>query len=162
MTAEAKAIYEALLEHSPLDTIQMRREARMSANSAKSRFERGLVELQVGLKVLPIGVARTGAWNYAFTYELLQRWFPGLSEQARSITRSEARQVVVSRYIGNAVYADRKMLAKVFHVLRWTKRELERTVTALLENGTVREIEVKGMKGLQLVSAAPLCSLSRP
>ena len=50
----------------------------------------------------------------------------------------------------------------MFHVLRWTKQELERTVTALLENGTVREMDVKGMKGLQLVSAATLCSLSHP
>ncbi len=46
MTAEAKAIYEALLEHGPLDTIRLRRDARMSAESAKSRFERALVELQ--------------------------------------------------------------------------------------------------------------------
>ena len=43
MTAEAKTIYEALLKHGPLDTIRLRREARMSAESAKSRFERGLV-----------------------------------------------------------------------------------------------------------------------
>jgi hypothetical protein len=68
MTAEAKAIYEALLEHGPLDTVRLRREARMAAESAKSRFDRALVDLQVGLKVLPIGVARTGAWEYAFTY----------------------------------------------------------------------------------------------
>jgi hypothetical protein len=51
MAAEAKAIYEALLEHGPLDTIRLRREARMSAESAKSRFEQALVELEVGLKV---------------------------------------------------------------------------------------------------------------
>ena len=63
LTAEAKAIYEAILENGPLDTVRLRREARMSAESAKSRFDRALVELQVGLKVLPIGVARTGAWN---------------------------------------------------------------------------------------------------
>ena len=57
MTADAKAIYEVLLEHGPLNTIRLRREARMSAESAKSRFGRALVELQVRLKVLPIGVA---------------------------------------------------------------------------------------------------------
>lgn len=53
MTAEAKVIYEALLEHGPLDTIRLRREAHMSAESAKSHFGRALMELQVGLKVLP-------------------------------------------------------------------------------------------------------------
>ena len=141
LTAEAKAIYEALLEHGPLDTIQLRREARLSAESAKSRFDRGLVELQVGLKVVPVGVAETGAWNYAFVYELFQRWLPEVPEQARAIKRGEARRVLVQRYLDNVVATDRKMVAKVFHVLRWTKRELERTIEVLVERGSIREIE---------------------
>jgi hypothetical protein len=44
MTAEAKAICEAILEHGPLDTVRLRCEARMSAESAKSRFDRALVQ----------------------------------------------------------------------------------------------------------------------
>jgi hypothetical protein len=156
MTAEAKRIYEALLEHGPLDTVRLRREARMSAESAKSRFERALVELQVGLKVLPIGVAEAGAWRYAFTYELFQRWFPEVPEQARAIKRSEARRVLVSRYLNNVVAADRKMIAKVFHVLKWTPTELDRTIAALLQEGTVREMQVKGLKHPRLVSTRAL------
>ena len=42
LTAEAKDIYEALLEQGPLDTIRLRRESRMSAESAKARFNRAL------------------------------------------------------------------------------------------------------------------------
>jgi hypothetical protein len=131
----------------PLDTVRLRREAHMSAESAKSRFDRALVELQVGLKVLPIGVARTGAWNYAFTYELFQRWFPKVPEQARGIKRSEARWVLVQRYLDNVVATDRKMITKVFHVLKWTSRELDRTIEALLGEDVVREIEVEGLDG---------------
>jgi hypothetical protein len=160
MTAEAKAIYEAILENGPLDTVRLRREARMSAESAKSRFDRALVELQVGLKVLPIGVAHTGAWNYAFTYELFQRWFPEVPEQARAIKRSEARRVLVLRYIDNVVVADRKMIAKVFHVLKWTSRELERTIAALLAEGAIQEVRVKDVNQPQLVPTAFLdCTL---
>jgi hypothetical protein len=95
ITVEARAIYEAILENGPLDTVRLRREARMSAESAKSRFDRALVELQVGLKVLPVGIAEAGAWNYAFVYEILQRHFPELPERARSIGRGEARRVLV-------------------------------------------------------------------
>jgi hypothetical protein len=40
MSAEAKGLYEALLEHGPLDTVRLRREARMAAESAKTRFEK--------------------------------------------------------------------------------------------------------------------------
>jgi hypothetical protein len=156
MTAEAKAIYEALLEHGPLDTVRLRREARMSAESAKYRFDRALVELQVGLKVLPVGVARTGAWNYAFLYELFQRWFPEIPQQARAIKRGEARRALVSRYLDNVAAAERKMIAKVFHVLKWTKRELDHTIAAMLEEGAVREMKVEGLKGTQLVSTRGL------
>ncbi len=152
MTAEAKAIYEALLEHGPLDTIRLRREAHMSAQSAKSRFDRTLVELQVGLKVLPVGVAETGAWRYAFVYEIVQKHLPNLPEQARHITRSQARRMLVLRYLDNVVAADRRMVGKVFHVLKWTPTELERTISALLQEGAVREVQVKGLDQTQLIS----------
>jgi hypothetical protein len=123
----------------------------MSAESAKSRFNRALVELQVGLKVLPIGVACTGAWNYAFTYELFQRWFPEVPEQARATKRSGARWVLVLRYLDNVVATDRTMIAKVFHVLKWTSGGLDRTIAVLLEEGAIQEMQVKGAKQLQLV-----------
>jgi hypothetical protein len=110
-----------------------------------------LVELQVGLKVLPIGVAEAGAWRYAFVYEIVQRHFTDLPAQARPIGRGEARRALVSRYLDNVVAADRKMVAKVFHILRWTPRALHRTIAVLLGEGAVQEVQVKGVKQLQLV-----------
>lgn len=153
MTAEAKQIYEALLEHGPLDTVRLRREARMSAESSKARFERGLVELQVGLKVLPVGVAEAGAWRYAFVYEIVQRHFPELPEQARPIKRSEARRTLVLRYLDNVVATDRKMVEKVFYVLKWTSSELDRTLAALQEEGTIRTATLKGLDHPQILSS---------
>ena len=50
LAAEAKAIYEAILENGPLEIVRLRREARMSTESAKSRFDRALVELQVRIR----------------------------------------------------------------------------------------------------------------
>jgi hypothetical protein len=135
MTMEAKQIYEALLQHGPLDTVRLRREARMAAETAKTRFDRALVELQVGLKVLPIGVAEAGAWNYAFTYEIVQRYYPELPQQARGIQRSEARRALV---------------------LGWTPREVERTIASLLGDGAVREAQIKGADLPLLLSAAVL------
>jgi hypothetical protein len=152
MTAEAKAIYEAILQNGPLDTVRLRREARMSAESAKSRFDRGLVELQVGLKVLPVGVAEAGAWRYAFVYEIVQRHYPDLPAQARPVGRAAARRVLVQRYLDNVVATDRAMVAKGFHILRWTPSELNRTVGTLLEEGAIQEVKVKGVTKPQLVS----------
>jgi hypothetical protein len=50
--------------------------------------------------------------------------------------------VVVQRYLGNVVATDRKMIAKVFHVFHWTKRELDRTIATLIEEDTVREMGI--------------------
>jgi len=151
LTAEAKRVYEALLEHGPLDTIRLRRESRMSAESAKSRFERALVELQVGLKVLPIGVAEAGAWRYAFVYDIVQRHFVDLPEQARTIGRADARQTLVRRYMENVVAADEKMIGKVFHVLKWTRSELARTIATLCQEGVIQKVQVVGIKTPQLL-----------
>jgi hypothetical protein len=156
MTAEAKWIYEALLENGKLDTIKLREKARLSADSAKARFDRALTELQVGLKVVPVGIARTGAWNYAFYYELFQRWFPEIPERARHIKRSEARRTLVLRYLDNVVAADRKMIEKVFHVHKWTSRELDRTLATLLEDGAIRETQAGKKKDPQFLSTSNL------
>jgi hypothetical protein len=156
MTAEAKRIYEALLDRGPLDTVRLRRESRMSAESAKSRFDRALVELQVGLKVLPVGVAEAGAWRYAFVYEIVQRHFPELPEQARHISRSRARRTLALRYLESVVAADRAMMGKMFHVLKWTPAELERTVAGLLREDLIQEVQVEGLKRPQFVSTRAL------
>jgi hypothetical protein len=140
MTAEAKRVYEALLEHGPLDTVRLRREAHLAAEAAKSRFERALVELQVGLKLLPIGVAEAGAWRYAFVYDLVQRHYPELPVAAREISRGQARRTLIGRYLENVRISDRRMIERVFHVLRWTKRELDATLDVLVSQGAVCEV----------------------
>jgi hypothetical protein len=162
LTSEAKQIYEALLEHGPLHTIRLRKEARMSADSAKSRFERALAELQVGLKVLPIGIAQAGAWRYAFIYEIVQRHFPNLPQQAQRIKRSEARQNLVLTYINNVVGAERNMIRRAFHILDWTPIELDYTLEALVEQGAIHRVKVKELASTLLVSAAAVSQRSQP
>ncbi|MBN1486825.1 MAG: winged helix DNA-binding domain-containing protein [Anaerolineae bacterium] len=153
LSTEAKSIYEALLEHGPLDTVRLRKESRMSADSAKSRFDRALVELQVGLKVLPIGVAESGAWRYSFVYEIFQRHYPGIPEQARNIGRTAAQQKLVQKYLDNVIGTDRRMVSKVFHALKWTPKELKQAIATLLERGSVQEIVVEGIQETVLVSS---------
>ncbi|MBN1642863.1 MAG: hypothetical protein JXA09_16625 [Anaerolineae bacterium] len=152
MTAEARQIYEALLEHGALDTVRLRREAHLAAEGAKARFERALVELQVGFKVLPIGVAEAGAWRYAFVYEIVPRHLPDLVRQARDIPRRAARAALVSRYIAAVVAADRAMVRRMFHVLDWTPSEWARTLADVCQEGLVQEAHVQGEGGVQLVS----------
>jgi hypothetical protein len=160
LTSEAKNIYEALLKHGPLHTIQLRKEAHMSADSAKSRFDRALTELQIGLKVLPIGVAEAGAWRYAFVYEIVQRHFPDLPQKARQLKQSKARRNLVLRYVDNVVATDRPTIERVFHILDWIPSALDRTIETLIDQGLVRRRQVQGSAQPLLLSAAALDAAS--
>jgi hypothetical protein len=70
-------------------------------------------------------------------YELFQRWFPEVPKRARPIRRGEARRALVQRHLDNVVAADRAMIAKVFHALKWTPKELDRTIAALIEQEVI-------------------------
>jgi len=156
ITAEAKDIYEALLENGPLDTVRLRKEARMSADSAKARFERALLDLQVGLKVIPVGVAEVGAWHYAFIYEILPRHFPDLPECAHSLSRFHSQQTLIQKYVDNVVCSDQAMIGKVFHVLKWSNQELAAAIEALLQSGALQEVQVEGAKSSMLATQQTL------
>lgn len=85
LTFEAKTVYETLLDEGPLDSISLRKLSRLSSRESESRFNRALEMLQADFKILPVGVAQAGAWKYAFIYDLVQRFYPDLPEQARPI-----------------------------------------------------------------------------
>ena len=95
LTAEAKAIYETLLAKGALDSLALRREAHLLGKESNTRFERGLLDLQRTLRILPVGVAQAGRWNYAFIYELLDRWLPGAIIEVRhaGLIRSRPRRI---------------------------------------------------------------------
>lgn len=135
LSAEAKAVLEALLDEGPLDTIRLRQAARLTNPQAKSRFDRALVELQGGLKVLPVGVAEAGAWNYAFVYDLVDRWYPDLEASARRLTTRQARALILARHVSNLIAASP---TEVGRGLGWTPGEVERTADHLVEAGSLR------------------------
>ncbi len=151
LSAEAKSVFEALLTQGPLDAVRLRSEARLASSSAKSRFDRALAELQAGLKVLPVGVAEAGAWKYAFVYELVERWFPDLPNQARDLATSEARWRIVRQLLANLMAADRGSLLRS---LGWKPAELERALGPRLSSGEV--VELEGAAGRPWLALKPL------
>ncbi len=150
LSAEAKTIYEALLKNGALDAIRLRRESRMSAEASKPRFEKALTELQVGLKVLPIGIAPVGAWRYAFIYEILPRWLPNLADRARPISRTDARLAILNQYIHNVIAAPLISVARLFG---WKLDDAKQATGALADQGRVElDVKVAGIRELQLIA----------
>ncbi len=143
MTQEAKAIFETLLEKGPLDTLALRREARMTGKESNTRFERALVELQTGLKILPMGVAEAGAWRYAFIYELVDRYFPDLAGRARPIGRSEARAHLTGLYLDGVGVAGEAEVAKLFG---WKSAEVTKALMDLKRRRRARQVTVGGQE----------------
>jgi len=144
MTHEARLIYETLLEHGPLHTVELRRKTGMTANESKARFERGLLALQVDMKALPVGVAEAGAWRYSFIYDIPMRHYPSLPEQARQIGTRQAWELLTSQHIDNAVVASTRQIGQLFHVFEPTARELERALESLVAAGRVEAARIEG------------------
>ena len=134
MTQEAKAVYEALLQEGPLDTIALRRAAHLTSRESDSRFNRALVYLQEDFKILPVGISQAGGWRYAFIYDLVPRHVPDLIEQARNIQESEARKKLILVYLASVGAARIADLSKLF---RWHSTQLLNTIDALVETGRV-------------------------
>lgn len=132
---EAKLVYEALLRHGAMDTVELRRKSGLARRESKYRFDRSLAELQSDMKILPIGVAEAGAWNYAFIYDLVPRHLPNLPEEARSISEDEARDELVKRYFRSVGAAPMSQVGKV---LGWRKADLKAAIDAAVERGLLR------------------------
>ena len=132
LTQEAKIIYEALLDEGPLDTVALRRATHLTSRESDYRFNRGLVELQVDFKVLPVGVAQAGAWNYAFVYDIVPRHFPELPDQAHYIQETEARRKLVETYFNSVGAAEFRDVVKLFG---WRPVQAERAVNELVKAG---------------------------
>lgn len=145
LSNDAKNIYEALLRHGPLHAIELKRKTNLYGDEVKTKFDKALSELQVGLKVLPTGVAEAGAWRYAFIYDIVSRWLPEQTKAAQSISRSDARANILSRHLRNVVMADTKTLARIFG---WKAVDVDAALKKLAERGEVSlDQQVKDVKG---------------
>ncbi len=149
LTAESKAVYEALLTNGPMDTLMLRKFSHMTSQSSSSRFQRALDQLQMEFKILPVGVSEAGAWNYAFMYDVLPRHFEWIEEKAGIITEPEARAFLLKRYLISMGADD---LSRIRSMFRWDDKTLQRTIHRVMEENSIKisSIELDGKPALTL------------
>jgi len=150
---ENKRIYEAVLSEGPIDSVTLRRKAGLAGQENKYRFDRAVVELQTDMKILPIGIAEAGAWNYAFIYDIVPRHFTDLSDQARQITESQARLKLTELYFRSVGAASMREFGKVFG---WRKTRLKKAVEQAEQAGMVRSGLAGGNSGEDLIGLSEL------
>lgn len=132
LTLAAKQIYEALLKEGPLNTVELRKVARLTSRQSDTEFNRALEVLQADFKLLPVGVAKAGAWNYSFIYDIVAHHFPDLPEKARDIGEAEAREKLIALYFHSVGAAQLKDAVKLFG---WGPEITQRAVKRLMDNG---------------------------
>lgn len=143
LTQAAKQVYEALLREGPLHTIDLRNAAKLT-NARESEFNRALETLQSDFKILPVGVAKAGAWKYAFIYEIVSRHYPDLPEKARFINEAEARRRLLELYFESLGAAQVRDVLKLFG---WHKDLTARSIASLVERDILVETEHPSEKG---------------
>jgi hypothetical protein len=141
LSQEAKGIIEVLLAQGPTHTVGLRRETRMTTKDRNTRFERALTELQVGLKILPVGVAEVGAWRYSFIYELLDRHYAEVPAAARPIGRGAARGHLIDLYLRSVGAAKEAQIVSLF---RWKPAEVQAALAGLAQGGCALPMEKVG------------------
>lgn len=135
LTQAAKQIYEAILTEGALNTIDLRRVAKLG-NAKESEFNRALESLQADFKILPVGIAEAGAWRYSFIYEIVTRHYPELPGQARAIGEAEARRKLAELYIQSVGAAQLRDVTKLFG---WSNQIAGRALAHLVEDGVLAE-----------------------
>ena len=134
LSSEEKLVYEALLDNGMMDTLSLRKAANLSSTENSSRFNRALLLLQRDLRILPVGIAESGAWHYAFIFDAVHRHFPNLKDEAHNISEAEARQNILRSYFLSVGGATRSDIRKLF---QWADVSIDETLKILINEGFI-------------------------
>jgi hypothetical protein len=145
LTLEAKQIYETLLDKGRMDTVELRKATHMTSSGSEGRFNKAITDLQADFKILPVAVTRSGAWHYAFAYDLVARYYPEIQDQAHDVREDDARCLLAQHYLQSVGACQLRDLTRLF---RWTAPQAERVLSHLASEGIARTgISIEGETG---------------
>jgi len=152
LTLSAKNIYDALLKEGALDSISLRKAARMTS-AKESQWNRALEDLQMDFKILPVGIAEAGSWKYAFIYNITAQHFPELPEKARLVSESEARNRLLELYFESVGAGQARDVNRLFG---WTSELTLRAIGRLVDSGKLTTAEYPKKEG-EWLALTKLC-----
>ncbi|MHB1355654.1 MAG: AlkZ-related protein [Anaerolineae bacterium] len=151
LSVDAKAVYEALLQHGAQPTTHLRRIAGLAGGGVIARrFERAITELQVGMKIVKVGISDVSRWGYAYVYDLFLRRFPNVPAAARSISRDQAMEIILLRHLRNVVAERETGLRRLF---RWQEWEWNGLVERLRARNKICDLTITDTDQVLLTSA---------
>jgi hypothetical protein len=124
---DARLIWQALAEHGPLATLELRHACKMETTAGNVRFKRAILDLQCLLVVSHFGSEQeTGAWASG-KYELTSRAFPDETAAAFQIEPHVARAKLAANFVDLNREMQPLQLARLFG---WTKAQAEAALQA--------------------------------
>jgi len=129
---DARRIWEALEEHGPLATLELRHACKMDTKAGNVRFKRAIVDLQCLLVAVHFGAEQeTAAWASG-RYELTCRAFPKETAAARTIAPEDARAKLAAKFLELHPGAPPPQLARLFG---WSKDHAVSALSVALQVG---------------------------
>jgi hypothetical protein len=117
---DARSVWEALANHGPLATLELRHACKLETKTGNVRFKRAILDLQCLLVAVHSGSEQeTAAWASG-RYELTCRAFPKETAAARRISPEEARKQLAAKFLEYHPKAAPVQLARLFG---WSKSE---------------------------------------
>jgi hypothetical protein len=111
---DARVVWEALAEHGPLATLELRHACKMGTKASNVRFKRAILDLQCLLVAVHFGAEQeTAAWASG-RYELTCRAFPKETAAAQRIQPDQARRALAAKFLEWHTGAPPAQLARLF------------------------------------------------
>lgn len=149
LSDEARRVYEVLLHEGAMPTSHLRRKAGLEGERNALRFDRAVRELQVGMKIVMVGISDANRWSYCFVYDLVLRRWPDLASRAGAISTREAKRRLALAHLRNVGAASLEELSALFG---WDKAELATLAAGwAAAGGLVSGVAVSGLPGQYLV-----------
>jgi hypothetical protein len=121
---DTKRVYDALKQFGAQPTQTLRRNAGFVAargdlrQNGNARFHKALDELQRRLIAMPMGATNEGmAWPSQI-FDLVARWLPEQTRDAKKLAVRDARRALVERYVNTVVAAPLDAIARLFAIPR--------------------------------------------
>jgi len=125
ITADARTLWQALAEHGPLATLELRHACKFDTPTGNRRYKKAMLELSRRLLVVHSGAEQeTDSWASS-RFELTAQAFPAAVAAARAVTGEAARHALAQKYLEWHPAADARTLMRLF---RWTKEEAEQAL----------------------------------
>lgn len=150
----ARTLYDAILTHGALDTIQLKRIGRFNGKAGDAEFNKAINELQLDFKLMPVGVSDSGAWHYSFIYDIVARQYPDLIQQCADLHPHDCHDYLILNYLHSVGAANVSHLIRLF---RWDKKTVTRSLLRLsAKNGLRMDILNESDKSAEWVALPEL------